>query len=496
MNSDCASLIISRTDSVDRIPLSLTCFLFRDTSLHYIINFELAVVRGDIFSIVNTPNWYNLITVYELEQLKCDFLMTAYLRHKTINPADRKRYEKAYTEMFSEVFKKNSDYMSVKLLNSCWEGNIDLVKYLLTRGVDNIFTGLLGACRAGNMDIVELLLLRPQSIHVWNIILCQSCESGNINLVKLALEHGTDLNSALYAACRNGFIDIVKMLIERGASDWNIALLNACFGGNIDVIDYIIECGANDWHFGLLGACAGGHVNIARRMIEYGSGYFGILEYVCQRGNMEMVMLMIEYGANEWNYGLYGACGSGHTSIAKLMIDRGANSLNVALRFAVKSGNLETIKLLESHGANSWDETCSYVNSLDVCKYIISRGASNWYDILTGACMNGNLEMAQLAVEHGADIASYQFGYACHSGNINLVKFLYSRKKSEPHLAFACGSGNIEVVKFMIELGATNWNDGLGHACAEKSVGIVKLMIRLGATSCSCRCTIGEHMNM
>ncbi len=33
---------------------------------------------------------------------------------------------------------------------------------------------------------------------------------------------------------------------------------------------------------------------------------------------------MIEKGANNWNWGLYGACKGGNESIIKLMIEKGA----------------------------------------------------------------------------------------------------------------------------------------------------------------------------
>jgi len=33
---------------------------------------------------------------------------------------------------------------------------------------------------------------------------------------------------------------------------------------------------------------------------------------------------MISKGANDWNYGLYGACYGGHMELVKLMISKGA----------------------------------------------------------------------------------------------------------------------------------------------------------------------------
>jgi len=42
----------------------------------------------------------------------------------------------------------------------------------------------------------------------------------------------------------------------------------------------------------------------------------------CEGGNIEIVKLMIEKGATDWNWGLYGACKGGNIEIVKLMIEK------------------------------------------------------------------------------------------------------------------------------------------------------------------------------
>ena len=43
--------------------------------------------------------------------------------------------------------------------------------------------------------------------------------------------------------------------------------------------------------------------------------------------NINIIRLMIEKGANNWNNGLYYACKGGHMEIVKLMIERGADNV-------------------------------------------------------------------------------------------------------------------------------------------------------------------------
>ena len=53
------------------------------------------------------------------------------------------------------------------------------------------------------------------------------------------------------------------------------------------------------------------------------------LNGACQGGHKDLVLFMIEKGANDWNWGLNGACQGGHKDLALLMIEKGANNWNV-----------------------------------------------------------------------------------------------------------------------------------------------------------------------
>ena len=56
----------------------------------------------------------------------------------------------------------------------------------------------------------------------------------------------------------------------------------------------------------------------------------------CYRGNIDLVNLMIEKGANRWNYGLYGACRGGHIDIVNLMIKKRRKMAESGLEGRVK----------------------------------------------------------------------------------------------------------------------------------------------------------------
>ena len=67
-----------------------------------------------------------------------------------------------------------------------------------------------------------------------------------MNIIKLIIEKGVDLEYGLYGACKSGHMNIINLMIEKGASDWNWGLSNACQGSDIDIVKFLIEKGATE----------------------------------------------------------------------------------------------------------------------------------------------------------------------------------------------------------------------------------------------------------
>ncbi len=88
------------------------------------------------------------------------------------------------------------------------------------------------------------------------------------------------------------------------------------------VVQLMIEKGAEVWNWGLSGACKGGH--------------------------MEIVKLMIEKGATDWNRGLYDACEGGHIEIVKLMIEKGATDVESGKQVCMDYANYHILEYLNN----------------------------------------------------------------------------------------------------------------------------------------------------
>ena len=46
----------------------------------------------------------------------------------------------------------------------------------------------------------------------------------------------------------------------------------ACYDGHVEIVEMMIQKGANDWNRGLHSACQGGHIEVVKMMIQKGAG--------------------------------------------------------------------------------------------------------------------------------------------------------------------------------------------------------------------------------
>lgn len=178
---------------------------------------------------------------------------------------------------------------------------------------------------------------------------------GNIDMIQNWVSRKWDIpyewNSFLNKACLENNIENVKLALCYKV-DKNIGLMYACQGGHKDIVLLLIEEGADCWSMGLSGACKGGHKDLVFLMIEKGYSWDYGLDISCRKGYKDLVLLMIKKGANDWNGGLYGACMGGHKDLALLMINKGATDLSWGLYRAYKEGHNDLVLLMAEKGAD------------------------------------------------------------------------------------------------------------------------------------------------
>ncbi|TFH44092.1 MAG: ankyrin repeat domain-containing protein, partial [Lysobacterales bacterium] len=224
---------------------------------------------------------------------------------------------------------------------------------------------------------------------------------------------------------------------------------------------------------------------------------------------------LINVVTNGGNTPLHLACRKGELEIARLLIDAGAD-LNVIneqgmtpLRQAIKSVNIDMVKLLLDRGATTDDNhpmwgsvmnqaiasTCQRGGGPELVEALIGSGIALDAGKVDGRGMTpldwavhfGNRRMAQLALDHGADVNLVSQGLgrtplvtAVSKGSSELVSMLLEHgadvsvadRKGNPPVYYAVISGRTSILEDLLAHGATtgfeepHYGRGLAHLAA------------------------------
>jgi hypothetical protein len=141
------------------------------------------------------------------------------------------------------------------------------------------------------------------------------------------------------------------------------------------------------------------------------------LYYACLFGHRDIVDILIENGANNWNNGLVGACSGNNLDLVKLMYYKGATNLQFVLLEAAKCGYIEICTFLVQQKIKIKEFNTLHRNIIIL---FICYGAKNYrelirlkkYDLAVFACkthklqIQGNLKTRMILANHGAQITS------------------------------------------------------------------------------------------
>jgi len=290
----------------------------------------------------------------------------------------------------------------------------------------------------------------------------------------------------LETACKHGHLDIVTRLL--GYCCWKGHFLNEAFQtAVVNHHDHLLN------HLYLAGA----DINYAK--INNG---FTSLHYA---PDVKTAVWLLDMGARyvDCDKGftpLAKACSEGNLDLVNLYLSRGAEQTpdkqgNMPLHHAAFDNHIEVVKLLLNNSSISSSPDRNY-NSCNTNVF------NRW--LLTPLHYTprfGNIELAQLLLEHGAihtpdKKGKYPIYYACKAGNHQLVK-LFIRYGSPINsadvnlsnyrspLKCACKFGNTQCVRVLLEHGAVqNTQVGtytyLHRACFFGYLDIVSLLLKHG----------------
>ena len=239
-------------------------------------------------------------------------------------------------------------------------GNLDLVKYFISKGTD-IIGGLSAASKGGHNDVVKFFLNRGD-IYLRNPLVA-AAKGGHRHLVDLFLSMQQDwgsgaLNDAMAAAAEGGHRDLVNLFIQRGANDWFQGAMDAARGGHEDLLDFFIGEGIDGRYVDVLlsNAAGGGHINLVEKYIKSvgKNGLRMALGSAAKNGHKNIVEFLLKLSIERvaLDSALYNAAEAGHVDIVNLLLANGATDLNFAIRGASKGRQYEIVEMLMAFKAS------------------------------------------------------------------------------------------------------------------------------------------------
>ena len=325
----------------------------------------------------------------------------------------------------------------------------DEVESILERGDSNQLRNIF---ETGLFNDINM----PKSLHGPTLLMI-ACQTGSIDCVKVLLEYNADINylnqndSVLSCACRSGCVELVRFIIASGFKI-NDEIIN-----NIFRSEYLMQ-----------------NTEIITILIDYihdiCNGYITFISRASMAGNMAIVRLLLERGANpsiEYYDCIVAASMKGHLDVVKLLltwaIDKrpSQDRLVIALIHASRSGHLDVVRYLFEYGITDTAALTDALrhavvcNHVQVAAYLIDKGADinttttttdnilYEYSLLTCACCNDYMYMVQLLLSRGADPNLVDPSGGCplktalHHPDIVI---LVLEAGADPNLHFASGS--------------------------------------------------------
>lgn len=418
------------------------------------------------------------------------------------------------------------------LVHSVTFGYEDLVAMMLEFNVtveirDGIGrSGVAIAVETDNPRILSMLLSAKADVDAGDMKahtpLCVAAGLGREECCKILLENGADANKRsiegmfpLYWACMNENLNIINLLLDNGA-DINLRNTNgwtslhfACRRNNSNIVKVLLDANADP--------------NI--RPSNY---VISTLFEAVSRGNLEIVKLLISYGAEFKNkldetHCLNEAVEKNYIDIVKFLIEKGADASshdaddNFPLLISAASGNVAITKLLLEYGCDVNDcsrgihtplSVASYLGRFDVVQFLLENKAdvtcanSNGDTALHLSTRCNDHRIPKLLLDHKADPNTCNYlGNSCVSDAAfyNKVETLrlfvenggYLNTKNnvaETPLFRSARAGNLESVELLLQNNAdpdipdNNGNTPLSEASRNGFSEIVMLLLAYDAS--------------
>ena len=154
-----------------------------------------------------------------------------------------------------------------------------------------------------------------------------------------------------------------------------------------------------------------------------------IMALAAKHGQKDIVELMIQKGATDFDWAMAFAAENGHKDIVKLMIQKGATNFKISMASAARYGHKDIVELMIQKGATDFNRAMTYAalgSHKDIVELMIQKGATDFNGAMIYAALGGHKDIVELMIQNGATDIKWAMTEAEENGHKDIVEYLKS----------------------------------------------------------------------
>jgi hypothetical protein len=371
------------------------------------------------------------------------------------------------------------DFYAIKIDMMWW-----LCAATYCRNVDMWDTGSIyarahQALTSNRLDIVKYMH-KTETFPAWAIDV--ACSQGNIELVYFLVSKGLrGTPESIFNAVEKNYLDIVRFLhYHIGITEIRNMVYAACKGFE-EIVDFLYTVRSTEWDLSSVfkSAAETNHIGVVKFFVAKGERCNDplLIDVICERGLFCMLEYLHDLGYRSPNRDIIiSTYQGGHIGIVKYLYATGYYKIPPSIvDMVIREKDLNMIKFLYAIKPFYPNQVvCSYESGCpDITDFLYSMGHTPLPFTINTLCRMGYLYALEIIHKNGGKFYPASIDLACEYGHTDLVKFLISTAGCTPTeyaIDRASLNGHMEIVEFlyyntkkMCTENAFNWSHANGR---------------------------------